>query len=413
MVGDKYGVTGLIGEGGMGAVYEAEHLAIGRLVAVKVLHPKHAQKKEAVARLQHEARVAGTIGHPNICEIYDMGRLDDGSPYLVMERLHGETLAERIQRDGTVPYRDLLDIVVQVLSALVAAHDKGVIHRDLKPDNIFLSERAGMHPVAKLLDFGISKAQREESSMDLTRTGMVMGTPYYMAPEQARGQRDLDGRVDLWAVGVILYEALSGRRPFVARNYNALLMQILTTKHKPLGEVARDVPGPLCAVVDRALAKMREDRFQNASEFLDALTQLRRTLVPSSPPVVRVDAGRVMYGRRASDRKPEAVATPPVAEVPRPAAAPAPVPLGPVAVPAVPQIADPQSISESLPSGDDATFVLSDHDLGDAPPAHDEAPTFVTQHPEDDTEHTVVDPPSFLSDSATTLRGDSSPPKRK
>lgn len=248
--------------------------------------------------------------------------------------------------------------------------------------------------------------------MDLTRTGMVMGTPYYMAPEQARGQRDLDGRVDLWAVGVILYEALSGRRPFVARNYNALLMQILTTKHKPLAEAARDVPAPLVAAVDRALAKMREDRFQTASEFLDALTQMRRTLVPSSPPVVRVDAGRVMYGRRASDRKPEAVVEAPVAEVPRPAPSAPPVHPGPVASPAVPQIADPQSISESLPSGDDATFVLSDHDLSDGAPSHDEAPTFV-QRPEDDTERTVVDPPSFLSDSATTLRGDSAPPKRK
>lgn len=186
VIGDKYGVTGLIGEGGMGAVFEAEHLAIGRLVAVKVLHPKHAQNRDAATRLHHEARVVGTIGHPNICEVYDLGRLDDGSPYLVMERLHGETLAQRIVRVGRMIPADVIDVAVQILSALIVAHDKGIVHRDLKPENIFLSERPGMPPLAKILDFGISKAaDLDDAALDLTRTGMVMGTPYYMAPEQA------------------------------------------------------------------------------------------------------------------------------------------------------------------------------------------------------------------------------------
>ena len=294
VIGDKYGVTGLIGEGGMGAVYEAEHLAIGRLVAVKVLHPRHAAKPDASTRLHHEARVAGTIGHPNICEIYDIGRLDDGSPYLVMERLHGESLAERIQREGFVRHGDLSEIMVQVLSALVVAHEKGIIHRDLKPDNIFLSQRVGMPPIAKLLDFGISKANHiDDTAVGLTKTGMVMGTPYYMAPEQARGDRTLDHRVDLWAVGVVLYEALSGRRPFVARNYNALLVQILTAKHRPLKEVKPEVPTGLCEIVDRALAKMREDRFQNARDFQEQLLHYRGAVsrpmstVPPAPPAVQ------------------------------------------------------------------------------------------------------------------------------
>jgi serine/threonine-protein kinase len=296
VIGDKYGVTGLIGEGGMGAVYEAEHLAIGRMVAVKVLHPKHAQKREAITRLQHEARVVGTIGHPNICQVYDMGRLDDGSPYLVMERLHGETLAERIQRQGPVPYPALFDVMLQVLNALGAAHQKGIIHRDLKPDNIFLAQpSAGGPELAKLLDFGISKAQTsDETSMRLTRTGMVMGTPYYMAPEQARGERSLDQRVDLWAVGVLIYEGLSGRRPFLARNYNALLVQILTTRHRSVNELVPGLPAALSLLVDKALSKMREDRFQNAAEFQDALLRLQGST--SSGTVV-------LYGRRASDRK--------------------------------------------------------------------------------------------------------------
>src|SRR5262249_31060585 len=144
VIGDRYGVTSLIGEGGMGEVYEAEHLAIGRRVAVKVLHPKRAQDREAISRLRHEAPVAGTLRHPNICAIHDLGRLDDGSPYLVMERLYGETLAQRLKREGTLPVSDLADIVLQVLSALVAAHQRGIVHRDLKPDNIFLSRREGM-----------------------------------------------------------------------------------------------------------------------------------------------------------------------------------------------------------------------------------------------------------------------------
>lgn len=289
VIGDKYGVTGLIGEGGMGAVFEAEHLAIGRLVAVKVLHPKHAQNRDAATRLHHEARVVGTIGHPNICEVYDLGRLDDGSPYLVMERLHGETLAQRIVRVGRMIPADVIDVAVQILSALIVAHDKGIVHRDLKPENIFLSERPGMPPLAKILDFGISKAaDLDDAALDLTRTGMVMGTPYYMAPEQARGDRNLDGRVDLWALGVILYEGLTGRRPFVARNYNALLMQILTSKHRPLPEITPSVPLALSDAVDRALSKMREDRFQSARELQQALLAVRRAL-PSLTGLARQD----------------------------------------------------------------------------------------------------------------------------
>jgi serine/threonine-protein kinase len=398
VIGDKYGVTGLIGEGGMGAVYEAEHLAIGRLVAVKVLHPKHAQKREAISRLQHEARVAGTIGHPNICEIYDMGRLDDGSPYVVMERLHGETLAERIQRDGVVPFVEVSEVVLQVLSALSAAHEKSVIHRDLKPDNIFLVQRANMPSVAKLLDFGISKVQAaDHAAMDLTRTGMVMGTPYYMAPEQARGDRTLDQRVDLWAVGVILYEALTGRRPFVARNYNALLMQILTSRHRPVTELVPSVPAAVSLLIDKALSKMREDRFQSAQEFQQALLHVRGGAQDS--------VGRAMYGRRATDR--------PIPD------APAEPKLGPMGLPNL-SASTSSSGGEETPMvasrqvAEEATYVVSTGDLVSEPPsADDEAPTFVSPKVEEDNERTIVDPPSFLSDSVTKLRdGGSTPPER-
>ncbi|MFW5741483.1 MAG: serine/threonine-protein kinase, partial [Myxococcota bacterium] len=240
IIGEKYRVHSLIGEGGMGTVYEAEHLQIGRRVAIKVLNRAHLGRKEAVARFHQEARAAGAIGHPNICEIYDVGRLDDGSPYLVMERLHGKTLADRINIEGALPFEDVITILTQVLSALVAAHEKGIIHRDIKPENIFLAERVGCAPVVKILDFGISKSA-DDSDLSLTRTGMVMGTPFYMAPEQARGEH-IDHRVDIYACGVILYEALTGRRPFIASNYNALVVQVLSAQPRDPRELRPAIP---------------------------------------------------------------------------------------------------------------------------------------------------------------------------
>ena len=271
MIGDRYRVTAIIGEGGMGVVYEAEHLAIGKVVAVKVLHPKLAKDPEAVSRLRHEARVAGTLGHPNICAIYDMGRLDDGSPYLVLERLHGETLAQRLARGGRLETADMVDVMLQVLSALAAAHQRGVIHRDLKPDNIFLSRREGMRPVPKLLDFGISRADEIEDTVDRTGNLVDAGTPYYMAPEQARGDRHFDARVDLWSAGVVLYEALTGQRPFAAKNYNALLFEILSVAPRPLREHDPSLSTGLQRVVERALAKRQDDRYLSAIEFQNAL----------------------------------------------------------------------------------------------------------------------------------------------
>jgi serine/threonine-protein kinase len=279
-IGGKYVVRSILGEGGMGTVFEAEHITIGRSVAVKVLHPNQARKKDAVRRFHQEARAAGAIGHPNICEVYDLGTLDDGSPYLVMERLQGETLADRIGAEGGLPFDDVIDILTQVLSGLVAAHEKGIVHRDIKPENVFLTRRVGCPPLCKLLDFGVSKVigsliGGKEEDLELTRTGMVMGTPYYMSPEQARGDRNLDARVDLYACGVILYEALTGRRPFTAANYNALLLQILSTKPKPARELRPALPGGFDAVLDKAMARSRDDRYRSAAEFQRDLQALR------------------------------------------------------------------------------------------------------------------------------------------
>jgi serine/threonine protein kinase len=279
-IGGKYVVRSVLGEGGMGTVFEAEHLTIGRSVAVKVLHPNQARKKDAVRRFHQEARAAGAIGHPNICEVYDLGTLEDGSPYLVMEKLVGETLAERIAAEGGLPFEDVIDILTQVLSGLVAAHEKSIVHRDIKPENVFLTRRVGCPPVCKLLDFGVSKMiapliGAKEEDLDLTRTGMVMGTPYYMSPEQARGDRNLDARVDLYACGVILYEALTGKRPFTAANYNALLLQILSSKPRPARELRPALPAGFDGVLDKAMSRSRDDRYRSATDFQKDLQTLR------------------------------------------------------------------------------------------------------------------------------------------
>ncbi len=289
-IGGKYAVRSILGEGGMGTVFEAEHLALGRSVAVKILHAAHATKKDAIRRFQQEARAAAAIGHPNICGVIDLGSLDDGSPYIVMEKLVGETLADRIAEHGGLPFEDVIDILVQVLSGLVAAHEQRIVHRDIKPENVFLTTRVGCPPLVKLLDFGVSKMTRQAADplgaisippkppsgdLNLTRTGMVMGTPYYMAPEQARGERDLDARVDLYACGVILYETLTGKRPFTALNYNALLMQVLSSTPRPASELRPALPAGFNAVIEKAMARRREDRYSAAAEFQRDLQNLR------------------------------------------------------------------------------------------------------------------------------------------
>ncbi len=309
IIDDKYRVVAAIGEGGMSSIYEAEHLGLDRRVAIKVLHPALADDPEAIARLRHEAKVVAAIGHPNICEVFDMGRTVEGSPYLVMELLVGESLADRLKNSGPMPFVELAPLVKQILKALDAAHDKGILHRDLKPENVFIEEgrRLG-RPQAKLLDFGISKSMGYDfiEQQRLTHTGMVMGTPYYMAPEQARGDSGLDQRVDLWAIGVIMYEALTGRRPFVATNYNALLVKILTSRPRPVQKLVPHIHEGVASIVDRALSKLREDRFQTAQQFIDALTRMERVVTAEDP------HAPTMMLRRRPDRNAAAASPKPV-----------------------------------------------------------------------------------------------------
>ncbi len=274
----EYRILGLIGQGGMGTVYEVESLTRPFRAALKVLRPDQLGKAESISRFEREGRVLASIRHPNICHVYDVGRLGDDSPYLVMEKLDGETLARRIERAGNgmgLAWESVVGIILQALEGLDAAHSKNVIHRDFKPENIFISSDATRG--VKVLDFGISKQTgMEDAQGSLTRTGMVMGTPYYMAPEQAMGDRNLDRRVDVWAAGVVMYEAIAGLRPFVAKNYNALLVQILTTHPKPIDEVVSGLPKGLPAVLGRALEKKRDARFLSVRELGEALRAIQR-----------------------------------------------------------------------------------------------------------------------------------------
>jgi eukaryotic-like serine/threonine-protein kinase len=264
----------------MGTVYEAEDWQRARLVALKVLHKARAQNPESLRRFHIEARVTAGLEHQNLCQVFDVGQTEDGRPYLAMERLRGETLAQRIERDGPLPIRAACDVMVELLSGLAAAHAANVIHRDVKPDNVFLVARRRAADMTsanvKLLDFGISKLH--DDMLHLTRTGVVMGTPYYMAPEQARGAEHMDHRIDIYAAGVVLYESLTGRRPFVAANYNALIIEILSARHKPVVELRPDAPPAFDKVLARCLAKRPEDRFASAAELREEIADLKSGL---------------------------------------------------------------------------------------------------------------------------------------
>ncbi len=266
----KYALTRVIGEGGMGIVYQAKHMLIGRSLAVKVLFPEIANHPEIVERFYNEARTAAGIGHDHIIEITDMGTFEN-SPFIVMEYLEGMNLT-RFMQGKVLPLEAAVGILMQVLDALNAVHSKGVIHRDLKPDNIYLINKGGRTDFVKLLDFGISKLKTPEAqNFALTRTGTVLGTPYYMAPEQAAGRKEQDHRIDIYAVGVILYEMLTAKLPYQGDNYNALIAAILT--EEPLRPTAHnpEIPMEVENIIVTAMAKQPHLRYPNAINFMEAL----------------------------------------------------------------------------------------------------------------------------------------------
>lgn len=269
----KYRIVRMLGQGGMGAVYEGENLRIRRRVAIKLLHENVSSQAEAVARFEREAQAAARIGSDHICEVLDLGVLADGTRYMVMEYLEGETLGMRIERIGKMGPDVTVPILVQVLEGLGAAHAVGIIHRDLKPDNVFiLPSKAGIPNFVKVLDFGVSKfSPLSGEEMSMTRTGAVVGTPYYMSPEQARGASPIDHRTDIYAMGVLLYQATTGQVPFDAATFNELLFKIALEMPRPPQHFAPDIDPDFAAIIQKAMAREQTQRYQSCAEFKDAL----------------------------------------------------------------------------------------------------------------------------------------------
>jgi serine/threonine-protein kinase len=277
VIGQRFGnyqAVSLIGEGGMGEVYLAEHPSIGRQVAIKVLRSELGHDEQALARFVNEARAANSIRHPNIIEILDSGVTDNGISYLVMELLQGESLTSRIRRRGRLPSQEAVILANQTASALGAAHAKGIVHRDLKPDNLFVVPDAtnpGLEHI-KVLDFGIAKLQTNVNPQHVkTRTGSLMGTPVYMSPEQCLGTKEIDWRSDIYSLGAILYEMLTGQPPFVSEGFGALLNMHLNQAPLPLRQIEPSVSPGLDEAVLKMLAKKPEDRFQSMAEVQSCL----------------------------------------------------------------------------------------------------------------------------------------------
>jgi serine/threonine-protein kinase len=256
----------------MGAVYEALNLTINKRVALKFLFRDEALDADTAARFQREAEAASAVDSAHIVQIFDAGMSEGGRPYLVMELLDGEDLRQLLKRDGKLSLSVALSIISQLLRALDRAHRAGVIHRDLKPDNIFICRRDDNPLFVKVVDFGISKLARPAGET-LTRQGTVLGTAHYMSPEQAQAYTDIDGRADLYSVGAMLYEALAGRPPHQAQTYEAVLIRACTTQAADIREHAPEVPEAVAKVIARSIARDRSERFQTPKEFAEALEQ--------------------------------------------------------------------------------------------------------------------------------------------
>jgi eukaryotic-like serine/threonine-protein kinase len=294
LIGERYKIIRKLGEGGMGEVYVAEHIHIEKRVALKLLRPEVLSNQEAVQRFRQEARSASSIGHENIIQIDDFGTLPDGRIYMAMEYLQGAPLNDILARE-VVPLPRALDILIQTARGLAAAHAKGITHRDMKPENIYVTNRDGKE-VPKILDFGIAKVSGGDTAQNLTVAGTIFGTPFYMAPEQAMGGK-MDHRVDVYAMGIILYEIFTGTVPFKAETFMGILTQHITQPPVPPSQMAaqngRVCPPELENIILKAMRKEPADRYQTMNELTSALIEFYRfacgpqavTMAPWAPSV--------------------------------------------------------------------------------------------------------------------------------
>lgn len=301
----NYEIMALLGEGGMGSVYLARHTLIGRKVAIKILLPEYSHNQEVVWRFFNEAKAATAIKHPGIVEIYDFGVRDDGTAYIAMEYLEGETLKERLRRLGRLAEPQGIDIARQVANALAAAHSKGVVHRDLKPDNLFLVADPEIGERVKLLDFGIAKlTEQPDQGAIKTKTAALMGTPAYMSPEQCRGAGQVDHRTDLYSLGCIVFELMCSQPPFVDEGSGAVLAAHIYESPPSPRSLHPAISPQLESLILALLAKDRDARISSANELIDALNDwssftgnavepnLSQRRGPTTPPAARTTSSR-------------------------------------------------------------------------------------------------------------------------
>jgi len=271
---NRYQLIRILGRGGMGSVFLAKHAVIGKPLAVKLLDAHRMSEKREYTRLFREAQTAAAIGHPNIIDVLDVGVAPEGHPYLVMEYLDGEDVASILRRVDAISLAAACAILEPVLLALQAAHTRNIVHRDIKPANIFVVRRKDSPPTVKLIDFGIAKELGASPRSKLTLPGALLGTPSYMPPEQATGVEDVDTRADIYGVGITLYEMLTHKLPFEGQNYNETLYRIVTDEAPPPVSPLEQLPEALVRILQVAMHKDPEERFQTAIEMLDALKGL-------------------------------------------------------------------------------------------------------------------------------------------
>ena len=298
VLGGKFRVERVIGEGGMGIVVEATHLQLDERVAIKFLRRDAMAQPDVVARFDREGRAAVKLKSEHVCRVIDVGTTAEGIPFLVMEFLDGRDLSQLVAERGPLEISEAVEYVIQACEGVGEAHARGIVHRDLKPENLFLVERQGGWKSVKVLDFGISKAaltgRTSAVDMSVNSTSVIMGSPYYMSPEQLRSTKSVDHRADVWSLGVVLFELLTGTTPFdETLEFTELVAEILESPHRRLRQYRSDAPAELEAVIDKALSKDRANRYQNTAELAIAL-------LPFAPSRARVNAERTTSISRAA-----------------------------------------------------------------------------------------------------------------
>jgi serine/threonine-protein kinase len=295
LLAGKYRVERVLGVGGMGVVVAARHEQLDQLVAIKFVREDALGSAGAVQRFLREARAAVKLRSDHAAKVLDVGTLESGAPYMVMELLEGSDLAQALGTSGPMPYDAAADWILQACEAVAEAHGAGIVHRDLKPQNLFLARTAGGGHKVKVLDFGVSKSADSVAAGagNLTRTQSLLGSPLYMAPEQMRSSRDVDARADVWALGVVLFELLTTRLPFEAESMPELCLKVVEQPPQSLAALRPDLPPGLVSTVEKCLAKRLEERFANAAELAEALE-------PFAPPTSRGLADRARFALRYS-----------------------------------------------------------------------------------------------------------------